>query len=492
MASWSRTCAGRAAALRMSSLTKLARFGYRVRIHLRLRSVPGRLRLSRRVTYQPPLIRWAAVFTPRKPAPPVINARRSALEVRSGSLRSPYRALGSIAAETLSRRGASEEGDGDYPRRSGKHERLAALVATARVEVRAGYEKRREDAVDHVQDAFRRIPAADRGGQAEQALDRRERGHDQVARAEPATQPLVAEVEVRAPDAEDDREDDEDAGAERVQQNECLFQSGDEAADLLAEVVDGQAQPFLELHAWLPAELLGRPPVVESDPVHVALSRRAESRLLPVFGEERELAEHVVDHDRDAGAHVERASVSAVEGREVGHRHVADVDHVARLRAVTVDGYRLALDHPAREDRNDASLLGEEVLPRAVDICVAQRGEVEAEGALERGEVLLERELARAVRRQGTDRMVLVRRHHVRLAVEGSPGGAEDHLADVVVEACAQDVESADDVDLGVEAGVGHRLRHLGLGRLVVDDLRLEGSDRLLDLVEVADVGAVD
>src|SRR2546429_8051647 len=56
---------------------KAVRFGYLVMSHFRLRSVPGRLRLSSKVTNQPSLIRWTAALTPRKPAPPVIRIRRS-------------------------------------------------------------------------------------------------------------------------------------------------------------------------------------------------------------------------------------------------------------------------------------------------------------------------------------------------------------------------------------------------------------------------------
>src|SRR5258706_8764836 len=72
-ASWALTCSTRAPAFLTSSFMNAVRFGYRVISHLRLRSVPGRLRLSSSVTYHPFLIMWTAALTPRKPAPPVMR-----------------------------------------------------------------------------------------------------------------------------------------------------------------------------------------------------------------------------------------------------------------------------------------------------------------------------------------------------------------------------------------------------------------------------------
>src|SRR5712691_1178295 len=132
--------------------------------HLRFRSVPGRLRLSSRVTYQPDLMRWMAALTPRKPAPPVIRTRRSGEEVSGSSLSVTYRAFGSMAPHTLARGYAPEEGDRDYPGRSGEDQGLAAGVVAARVEVGAGDEEGREHAVDHVQDPFAGGAAGDQRG----------------------------------------------------------------------------------------------------------------------------------------------------------------------------------------------------------------------------------------------------------------------------------------------------------------------------------------
>src|SRR5947199_3379563 len=140
-ASWSRTCSASALAFLTSSLMKVTRLGYRVISHFRLRSVPGRLKLSSRVTCQPSLIRWAAALTPRKPAPPLMSTRRSGPSPSRSTLSLTYRALGSIAADTLAGRNASEEGDRYDPGRARQDEGLAPGVVAARVGVRAGDEQ---------------------------------------------------------------------------------------------------------------------------------------------------------------------------------------------------------------------------------------------------------------------------------------------------------------------------------------------------------------
>lgn len=84
--------------------------------------------------------------------------------------------------------------------------------------------------------------------------------------------------------------------------------------------------------------------------------------------------------------------------------------------------------------------------------------------------------------------MILVRRHHVGLAVKGTACGAEDHLPDPMVDAGFQNIDASDDVHLRVECRVGDGFRHLGLGGMVVDDLGAECSDGLLDLRLLAKV----
>src|SRR5438094_4892888 len=435
-ASWLRTCSGSAAAFLTSSLMEGVRWGYRVSSHFRLRSVPGRLRLSSSVANQPSLIRWIAALTPRKPAPPVIRIRRSGSAGIGGrDLVLVRRSDGSIAALTLAGGYASEEGDAHDPGRAREHQRFASGVSGARVQVGAGQKQRGENPVDHVQQPLRGVAAQQQRGKPEQPLHRRDARHDQVGRPKSAADPLVAEVVVRAPESEQQPEHEQDAGAVAVQEAECFDQSRTQAGDLLAEIIDGEAKSLFELDPRLPPQVVMRPPVVQRDPVHVALARRPEERLELVLGQDRQLAKQVVDRDRDAGADVIRASVAFVQGREVRCRDVPDMQHVARLVSIAVDRHRLAFDHPAGKDCDHAAFLGEEVLARAVDVGVAKRRESEAEGALERAEVLLERKLGRAVRRKRPDRVVLAGGDDVGLAVESAACGAEDDLAHRVVNA---------------------------------------------------------
>src|SRR5579859_1877184 len=77
IASWFFTWSARAWAFLMSSWTKVVALAWRLVNHLRLRSVPARLKLSSTVTCQPAPTMWSAALTPRKPAPPVIKIRRS-------------------------------------------------------------------------------------------------------------------------------------------------------------------------------------------------------------------------------------------------------------------------------------------------------------------------------------------------------------------------------------------------------------------------------
>src|SRR2546429_7517690 len=209
-ASWSATCSASAGAFLTSSLTKVTRLGYRVMTHLRFRSVPGRLRLSSRVTCQPSLIRWMAALTPRNPAPPVMRTLRPGSAGMGGvDLGFVRRSLGSTAAHTLAGGYPPEEGDGHNPRCAREDKGLAPRVALTAVDISARKKQRRERSIDHVQDPGAGIAARDQGRQTEQSLHRRDDGHDHVGRAIATADGPVAEVVVSAPQAEQDRKGNE-------------------------------------------------------------------------------------------------------------------------------------------------------------------------------------------------------------------------------------------------------------------------------------------
>src|SRR3977135_127382 len=88
--------------------------------------------------------------------------------------------------------------------------------------------------------------------------------------------------------------------------------------------------------------------------------------------------------------------------------------------------------------------------------------------------------------------MVFIGGHYIRLAVKSASGRAGDQLSYTVVNASLEQVQAADDVDLRVERGVGDGLRHLRLGRVMIDELRPKSCERLIHLRLVAQVDAVD
>src|SRR5579859_957433 len=210
------------------------------------------------------------------------------------------------------------------------------------------------------------------------------------------------------------------------------------AGNALAEIVDGQAQPFFQRDARLPRQVPPSTRIVERNPVDVALATRSMVGFELVVGEDREFPAQLVDAHVFAAADVIGPARTAFERRQVRGCCVADVQHVAGLTTVAIDGDGLARQHAACEDRDHTPLLTHEILPRPVDVRVPENGELEPKSSFEGAEVLLKAELARPIRRQGSDRMVLIGRHHVGLPVQGPARGDEHELPDVVVDAGLQ------------------------------------------------------
>ncbi len=155
--------------------------------------------------------------------------------------------------------------------------------------------------------------------------------------------------------------------------------------------------------------------------------------------------------------------------------------HVARLLTVAVDRRRPSREHAAGEDGDHAALYSCKVLTRAIDVRVAQHRVLEPVRPVEGTQVLFESQLARAVRRERAGRMVLVCRDHIGLSIKRAAARDEDELPHSRGNARLQDVEAADDVDHGVKSRVRYRFRHLGLRRMVIDDLGSERCDRVFD-----------
>ena len=128
---------------------------------------------------------------------------------------------------------AMHEGLADHPRVTlhdypGEDHGFAPLGAVLRIEVRARQEQHGEDAVHDVQQRGRAL-AGNEHSQAGESLHRGDPGHDEETRSEPAGQGRAAEVQVRAPDAEDDGERDQGARADLVHEQQGVRHAGDGA-----------------------------------------------------------------------------------------------------------------------------------------------------------------------------------------------------------------------------------------------------------------------
>ena len=150
------------------------------------------------------------------------------------------------------------------------------------------------------------------------------------------------------------------------------------------------------------------------------------------------------------------------------------------MLAVAEYDHRLAARHPIREDGDDARF-AVWVLPRAVDVGGAQ--DLHPHGVRQQdGQVLLQRPLAQPVGADGPNRVVLVARQVLRLAVQRSPCVDVYELRASCRHRRLADVDPTHDVHEGVALRVGHRPRHRRLCRPVADHLRPEGDGRVQEL----------
>ena len=118
-------------------------------------------------------------------------------------------------------------------------------------------------------------------------------------------------------------------------------------------------------------------------------------------GDRRQRLVQLVDRRLDARSDVVLPLPFGVRGREVRGDDVVDVDEVARLLAAAVDRRLLPVEQLRREDRHDARL-AMRVLPRTVDVRVSQRDRRKSAHDAVVVQVVLDRELRAAVRRERT------------------------------------------------------------------------------------------
>ena len=205
----------------------------------------------------------------------------------------------------------------------------------------------------------------------------------------------------------------------------------------------------------------------------------------------RERREKRVHRGLDSCADVEDRVRRRPHRGQVGGNDVADVDIVARGLAVTEDARLLARHHEVGEDGDDPRL-AERVLPRTVDIRIAEDDEVKAGLGVRRLQVDLEGVLADTVGAKGRAGSALPDGELGRVAVDRAAAGGEDEPPPACPPKGHQQVQAANDVRLSVEGRVLGRDHHRGLGRQMVDDLRPTVLDDPRRGIGVADVDLVE
>src|SRR5216684_8553189 len=88
-----------------------------------------------------------------------------------------------------------------------------------RIEIGAGQEEDREDSINEVKQRVRSLSRC-KQAEADQTLHRSQAGHDQVAGPVATAHARIAEVAVRTPDAEQDRERHQRSRSEYVEKDE--------------------------------------------------------------------------------------------------------------------------------------------------------------------------------------------------------------------------------------------------------------------------------
>ena len=138
----------------------------------------------------------------------------------------------------------------------------------------------------------------------------------------------------------------------------------------------------------------------------------------------------------------------------------------------------LDLHQTVAEDGHHARLAAG-ILPGAVDVAVSQRHVVEAVHLAVVVEIVFAGELRHTVGGHRTLGGAFGRGIHLRLPVDHSPAGHEDHPPGPRAARRLQDVEEAGDVHARVRNRIGYRGADVDLRRVVVDQVEADLADKL-------------
>src|SRR5208282_5731736 len=186
---------------------------------------------------------------------------------------------------------------------------------------------------------------------------------------------------------------------------------------LLLEIFERLFESVRELLFGTPPKLLLRARRRYDGALLLAGTHRRVLRPGREIGDARERGIKIVHVGLDTGADVERDSRRARFRRRYHcPHHVADINVVARLRAVAVNRHGLAVEHSSAEDRNYAGF-AVRILARAVNVAESQRQVVDSVLDLVKKQIGFGRQLGDAVGTYRPERMVLATREVVLLTV---------------------------------------------------------------------------
>src|ERR1700688_4005527 len=247
----------------------------------------------------------------------------------------------------------------------------------------------------------------------------------------------------------------------------------------LLEVGHGLFHPFEQGRLRSPAEIFFRSCGIDLRVAHVTRSLR---QVLDRCFEAGDFDERVIDLVH-AGFLVRSDAVTFagpfVERQNVESRDVAGVDVIARLLAVPENLYVLFREKAPDEDR-DNPRFARRVLAGPVDVAVTQRREIQPVLRFVKAQVLFADHLRDRVRRLGILRRRVGDGQFRRFAV-GRAARREDHFADAGFDGVVEEVDQAENVDIGVVARVARADRDRMLRRMMADDLGRELAKDALD-----------
>ncbi len=191
----------------------------------------------------------------------------------------------------------------------------------------------------------------------------------------------------------------------------------------------------------------------------------------------------------ESGADIEWAKRSRQrtgQGKQIGTRDVGNIDIVAHVLAVAINGRGKTGQHFFTEDGDHAGFTMR-VLARAVDVAVPQGNATQVVLIDEEFEVLFADPFADAVRGDGGSGVVFGGGCG-DIAVEDAAGGGEDDATSADGCGAFEDMQEAHDVVLGIEDRLSDGAADRHLSSLVGDGFGLELLKDLGDGFSIADI----